>query len=91
MEPETVGIRQLKTHLSEYLRRVSEGQTLVVTDRGKPVCRLIPERRDAEARIRELVEAGVLEWSGKKPGAVHGRPRVRRPRTVADLVLEDRD
>jgi len=91
MEPESVGIRELKTHLSDYLRRVSAGETLIVADRGEPVCRLIPERREAEARIRALVAAGVLEWSGKKPGAVHGRPRVRGAKTVADLVLEDRD
>lgn len=30
----TVGIRQLKSHLSAYLRRVKAGEVLIVTDRG---------------------------------------------------------
>ena len=33
----TVGIRELKAHLSEYLRLVGEGEKVVVTHRGKDV------------------------------------------------------
>ena len=91
MEAHEVGIRELKAGLSKYLRDVERGETLVVTDRGRRICRMIPEREDAEARIRDLVQAGVLRWSGKKPGPIEDRPRVRGSRTVADLVLEDRD
>lgn len=35
----TVGIRELKAHLSEYLRAVERGEQLTVTDRGRPVAR----------------------------------------------------
>lgn len=37
-----VGARELKTHLGGYLRRVRQGTTLVVTDRGEPVAELRP-------------------------------------------------
>lgn len=38
----TVGIRELKAKLSEYLHSVREGETLAVTDRGKAIARLSP-------------------------------------------------
>ena len=38
----TVGIRELKTRLGKYIKRVQAGGTVIVTDRGKPVGRIIP-------------------------------------------------
>src|SRR3989304_5686519 len=35
-----VGARELKTRLGTYLRKVRQGSTLVVTDRGEPVAEL---------------------------------------------------
>ena len=36
-----VGIRELKAHLSQYVRRAAAGENVLVTDRGKPVARLV--------------------------------------------------
>ena len=38
----TVGIRELKNSLSEYLRRVRSGESVLVTDRGEVVAELTP-------------------------------------------------
>ena len=38
----TVGIADLKAHLSEHLRRVRNGESLVVLDRLTPVARVVP-------------------------------------------------
>ncbi len=38
----TVGVRELKNRLSEYLRRVAEGEVVIVTDRGRVVAELRP-------------------------------------------------
>jgi len=38
----TVGIRELKNSLSEYLRRVRSGESVLVTDRGEIVAELTP-------------------------------------------------
>lgn len=46
----TVGIRELRQRASELLRRVEAGETIEVTDRGRPVAVLAP-----------LPEAGPLE------------------------------
>lgn len=37
-----VGVRELRQNLSKYLARVKEGESLVVTERGDEVARLIP-------------------------------------------------
>ena len=42
MSNNLVGARELKARLGSYLRRVRQGQTLVVTDRGQPVAELRP-------------------------------------------------
>ena len=42
MEDKTVGIRELKQNASAVVARVKEGASLVVTDRGVPVARLVP-------------------------------------------------
>ena len=38
----SVGVRELRDNLSEYLRRVREGELLVITDRGQPIGELGP-------------------------------------------------
>jgi prevent-host-death family protein len=45
----TVGIADLKAHLSQHLRAVRKGRTLTVVDRDAPIARLVP------------IEAGPLE------------------------------
>ena len=91
MNETTVGIRELKAQISKYLRRVKEGHTLVITERGKPIGRIVPVGETLEERVQRLVEAGIVKWNGKKleprePIAVN-----RGPRQVSDLVVEDRD
>lgn len=87
----TVGIRDLKARLSEYLRRVRSGQTVVITDHGQVVARILPAERPLEERLRSLQEAGLLAWNGlslepiQPPAVNHG------PRTLADLVVEMRE
>jgi prevent-host-death family protein len=39
---ETVGVAELRQNLSVYLRRVSKGERLVITDRNRPVAELGP-------------------------------------------------
>ena len=42
MDEMRVGIRELKSKLSEYMRRVKSGQTIVVTKHGKPIGQIVP-------------------------------------------------
>jgi prevent-host-death family protein len=38
----TVGLRELKNRLSEYVRKVRSGEGVLVTDRGEVVAELLP-------------------------------------------------
>jgi prevent-host-death family protein len=55
----TVGVRELRQNLSKYLRRVLDGETLQVTDRGKPVAVLAPLPRP-KTRLERLIAAGEV-------------------------------
>jgi prevent-host-death family protein len=87
----TVGIRELKAQLSKYLHQVASGSTLVITDHGKPVGRIVPMQPSVEARVQELVQAGIVSWSGRRLSAIAPVAYTRGPRTVAELLLEDRE
>ena len=86
----SVGVRDLRDNLSEYLRRVREGELLVITDRGKPIGEMGPAGggRNAE-RARALVRRGVAGWSGGKPKGLRRAPRPLGG-LVSDAVIEDR-
>ena len=86
-----VGIRELKLRLSAYLARVRDGETLVVTDRGRPVARL--ERVQPSGlptEIRQLVDGGVLLY--KPPPRRLDPPLSMLPgdKTSTDYVAEQR-
>ena len=52
---ERVGVRALQQHASKVVRQVSEGTTVEVTDRGRPVARMVPLDSDP---LDLLVESG---------------------------------
>ena len=86
-----VNIRELKAHLSKYLRKVKEGQTILITERGKPIGRIIPEGEPLEERLAKMVAAGLAEWSG-----THLQPRKptltnQSEILISDLVSEQRE
>ncbi len=86
-----VGIRELKTNLSKYLREIKQGKTIVITQHGRAVGRLVPAAQSLDERSLALQQAGILRWNGKKLPRMKNRPKVRGPKTVSDLLIEDRE
>jgi prevent-host-death family protein len=91
----TVGSRELKNRLGRYLGLVGKGETIIVTDRGKPVARLVPpsaEQADKvglEEALKQLEAEGHLRRGTRpfrrfKPIRVKGKP-------VSQMILEERD
>ncbi|MDQ3980512.1 MAG: type II toxin-antitoxin system prevent-host-death family antitoxin [Actinomycetota bacterium] len=67
---ERIGVRELRQHASRYLARVARGESLEITDRGRPVAMLVPLPGDewqdliASGRVVPPIEDGdVLEES----------------------------
>ncbi len=86
----TVGVRELKSRLSQYLRQVKAGNTVVITERGRQVALIVPAGLSLEERLRAMTQAGLLLWSGRKLEPMAPVARARGDRTVADLLVENR-
>lgn len=90
MTESVVSIRELKSRLSHYLRLARGGESVVITDRGVPVGRLVPIEADLEGRIAALRTAGLLQWSGRRLATRKPTVRIAKGKTVSDLLVEDR-
>ncbi len=87
----TVGIRELKAHLSRHLKRVRSGTRLVVTERGRAIASIEPIARDSDVDwAHALVATGRAKWSGGKPEGATPPVPVTRGKTVSNAVIEDR-
>ena len=75
-----VSVRELKSRLSHYLRLTKSGESVVITDRGVPIGRIVPVGADLDERLAAMQQAGQAAWSGRKLEArkpvarVRGRP-----------------
>jgi len=59
----SAGVREAKARLSQLLRDVKRDREWVITERGKPIAKLVPvadEPLPLNERLRRLEEAGIL-------------------------------
>jgi antitoxin (DNA-binding transcriptional repressor) of toxin-antitoxin stability system len=83
-----VGVRELKQHLSAYMRRVANGETLQVTERGVPVA-VISLVIGSDPLARGIEEGWVRPPVATGPADHH--PREPGSRRVLDALGEDRE
>jgi prevent-host-death family protein len=90
----TAAVSDLKARLSEYLKKVKGGTEILITDRGKPVARLVPVTRAGTAReaLAHMEKQGLIKiGSGKLPKDFWSRPRPKDPKgSVLGALLEER-
>lgn len=86
----TVGVRELKAHLSQCLRRVRAGERLTVTDRGRAIAIITPvAAKPSVDWAHTMVAEGRARWSGGKPTGLAARVK-SRGRPASRMVLDDR-
>ncbi len=90
----SVGVKELKNRLTQYLQRTKKGEEVIVTERGKPIA-LIQSIKSAEhvvsreARLAKLAAQGVIMLPTEQPlkkirlAKVTGAP-------MSKIILEDR-
>lgn len=78
-------MRELKAHLSELLGRVGAGESMVITDRGRPVARLVPFSADS------AVDRGIDEGWIEAPRRTGLAPVDRHRSHVSVLGVLDED
>lgn len=82
-----VGIRELRSRLSHYVRAVRAGDEVTVTDHGKAVARLVP--LEGRRPLDRLIAEGIVT-PATSPKVRLIRSRVTCSGTVSDLVAEQR-
>jgi prevent-host-death family protein len=89
-----VGLKVLKNRLSEYVRLAAAGESVVITDRGRPVAELVPSRRQPEAFVERGVREGWLTPAsnpGGKPPAAKPVPGLTFEQLMEDLARDRED
>ena len=82
---ETVGVRELRQNLSRYLREVKEGESFVVTERGREVARLTPSGPADSPIARLVAERGATMPRGNLLERRSSRPPAGGPPSIEVL------
>jgi prevent-host-death family protein len=92
MAEKRAGVRELKARLSAYIREIKKGNTVVITERGAEVGRMIPASESLDDRIQSLVRSGFADWNGKTLKPAKPVAKVKPgSKTLSEIVSEDRD
>lgn len=87
-----VAVSEIKARLSEYLARVRGGEDLIVTDRGRPVARIVPVV-DLDSHVVELERKGQVRRPTRSldPAFLtQSRPRLANGESLVEAVLDER-
>ncbi len=89
----SVGIRELKNNLSQYLKKVEAGQPIAITDRGRVVAELRKplsvSGSSTKSRLDELIAAGLARAPLEEGDPLEGWPDIRLPRGTALAWLDE--
>ena len=89
-----VGSREFKNRLGRYLLAVRKGQTLLITDRGKPVAKVSPpnESGDSELTFSDVLKKLEAEGKIRLPKRPLGKFRAvpTRGKPASEMIIEDR-
>jgi len=90
-----VGVARLKAQLSRYLEIARRGQEVIVTERGRPVAKLmaLSGADGADSRRERLIRGGVLIPGSQRLPRYFTKP-LRGPRVGDDVLkalLEERE
>ena len=89
-------ISNAKNNLSSLIREVTQGESVIITDRGRPVARLdrVSDMEDMDAKVRALVEDGIVALPRRAPDASVldlPMPSVAAGPSAVDYLLEERE
>ena len=90
----TVGITELRRHLSRYVGRVKAGESIEITERGEPIAMMTPVAGSESVRERLILEGKLIERKHppdvSKIKRVPPKPGVPLPSELLQMDREDR-
>lgn len=84
----SVGIRELRDHLSRYLEQVKAGSTVTVTDHGRVIATIVPMRYSRH--MLELAAQGKVRLPTRPPRRAADIPKFEVEGGISDLLHEAR-
>ena len=81
-------IRELKAHLSEYIRQVTAGETVTISIHNRPVAQIVPIER--QTTLDDLAAQPGISWNGGKAVGLARGELLPDGVSLADWVAEDR-
>lgn len=81
-------IRELKMHLSEYIRQVKAGETVTINIHNHPVAQIVPIKR--QDTLKELAAQPGITWNGGKAVGLPRGEALPVGVSLAEWVAEDR-
>lgn len=90
----SVGVREAKMNLSKLLTKVKKGQEIVITDRGKPVGKIValpPKELSFIERIEQLEDQGLIGPSPRRRSAKFPPPLPASDEIAQKYLYEDRE
>ena len=81
-------IRELKAHLSEYIRQVTAGETITINMHNRPVAQIVPIKQ--QTTLGDLAAQPGISWNGGKIAGLSRGEILPSGVRLADWVAEDR-
>jgi len=88
-----VGIKEAKNNLSRFLKRVKAGEEIIITERGKPIARIVRENSATPSlysTLAPLVHKGLVQMPSRNVRDLSANPVSAPGKSASDMVLEDR-
>jgi prevent-host-death family protein len=88
-----VGLREANQRFSNIMKAVRRGEEVMLTERGKPLARIIPIRAadTSETVIRRLEETGLLRPASRPRPMPVWEPRPIEGESIAQTLREERE
>jgi len=85
----SVGLKVLKNKLSEYVRLVETGETVLITDRDRVVAELVPPRESRSPLVSDAMLAEAVRKGNLRPAVGGSGPPPRTPLAPLNELLAE--
>ncbi len=89
----SAGIKEVKNNLSRLLTRVKAGEDILITDRGRPIARIVQEKQGNQyirEALGQLVQRGLIVLPSRSTPKKHISAVKTTGKHVSEMVIEDR-
>lgn len=87
------GVKDIKNNLSQFLVQVKAGEEVVITERGRPIARIVTENcadKSIRTALTHLVQRGLITLPSRSVGKDHIEAVEAPGKPVSEMVTEDR-